>query len=151
MPNEDKDPAEMTDAEKTIKQINDIKANMVPKEDLEKALADRDKFKDALINGAALPDEEPLQSREELAKKMASYSSGNITNLGYIDTALKLREAAIDETGEDPFESSESPAGFGQRVADGLQKMLDEADGRPEAFLGIYQASVKDEKINKPQ
>ena len=136
-----------SEAETTIKELADIKANMVPKSDYEKALAEKDKFKNALIKGISIKDDEPYKTRGQLAKEMAAYNSGNVTNLKYIDTALKLRQATIDETGKDPFQYPDAGEGAGERIADGLQRMVDEADGRSEAFLGIYQAGVRDEKL----
>lgn len=139
-----------TDADSIINQMAEIKAKTVPVEDYEKMKNERDKYRTAVISGALSVDDEPEKSRAELVKEMSGFNSGNVTNLKYIETALKLRERTIAEKGVDPFETNESPDGSGSRVAEGLQKMVEEAAGRPEAFLGIYQSSVRDEKINKP-
>lgn len=136
--------------------INELKANSVSKTEYSKLRAENKKLLDALVNGQQidLPKEEPVDVNE-LRKKLFN-KDANLTNLEYVDTALKLRNALIEQGERDPFlpvgdrvnETAEM-YDIAQRVADGLQECVDFADGDSGIFTAQLQRITKDPVISR--
>lgn len=136
--------------------INELKANTVSKTEYSKLRAENKKLLDALVNGREidLPKEEKVDVndlREKLFNKDA-----NLSNLEYVDTALKLRTALIEKGERDPFlpvgdRVSETAEMYdmAQRVADGLQECVDFADGDSGIFTAQLQRITKDTPIKR--
>lgn len=131
--------------------INELKANTVSKTEYSKLRAENKKLLDALVNGQQidLPKEEKPDIAE-LRKKLFN-KDGNLSNLEYVETTLKLREALIEAGERDPF----LPYGDrvtvtaemydkAQAVADGLQECVDFADGDSGIFTAQLQRITKD-------
>lgn len=133
-----------------ISAINEIKANSVSKEAYEKLKADNKKLLDSLVSGKELDIEaaKPVDV-DELRAKL--FGDNELTNLEYIDTALKLR-AAVMERGElDPFlpvgakvAITDADIETAERIAQELQDMVDIADGNNVIFNQEYQRRVSD-------
>ena len=136
--------------------INELKANSVSKTEYSKLRAENKKLLDALVNGQQidLPKEEPVNV-DELRKKLFN-KDANLNNLEYVDTALKLRNALIEQGERDPFlpvgdrvsETSEM-YDIAHRVADGLQECVDFADGDSGIFTAQLQRITKDTPIKR--
>lgn len=134
-----------------VQAINELKANSVSKTEYSKLRAENKKLLDALVNGQQidLPKEE-TPDIAELRKKLFN-KDGNLSNLEYVETTLKLREALIEAGERDPF----LPYGDrvtvtaemydkAQAVADGLQECVDFADGDSGIFTAQLQRITKD-------
>ena len=136
--------------------INELKANSVSKTEYSKLRAENKKLLDALVNGREidLPKEEKANV-DDLRKKLFN-KDANLSNLEYVDTALKLRNALIEKGERDPFlpvgdRVSETAEMYdiAQRVADGLQECVDFADGDSGIFTAQLQRITKDTPIKR--
>ena len=134
-----------------VSAIQEMKANSVSKTEYQKLRAENKKLLDALVSGEKIdiPEEKPVDVNE-LRKKLFNKDS-QLTNLEYVDTALKLRTALIEKGERDPFlpigtHVNESPEMYAkaQNVADILQDCVDFADGDSGVFTARYQSLVKD-------
>ena len=133
-------------ATKFITEVKEVKDTMVSKEELEAMKAERDKLKHALLTGVTNIDSEPLKSAEDLRKDYAGAIKAGVPNLRGFETALKLRQAVINETDKDPFMSEaldRIDPNFGERVAEGIQSMIEECDNRPEVFTALLSKNLK--------
>lgn len=131
--------------------IQELQNNTVSKDVYAKLKAENKKLLDALVSGEKIdiPEEKPVDVNE-LRKKLFNKDS-QLTNLEYVDTALKLRTALIEKGERDPFlpigtHVNESPEMYAkaQNVADILQDCVDFADGDSGVFTARYQSLVKD-------
>lgn len=131
--------------------ITELKASTVSKDQYDRLRVENKKLLDALVAGEQidLPKEEKL-SADELRKKLFN-KDGNLSNLEYVDTVLKLRESLIEAGERDPF------LPFGEKttvtsdaidkansVAEGLQYCVDQADGDSMLFTSYLQRITKD-------
>ena len=134
-----------------IEAIKEMKQNSVDRSAYDKLKSENKKLLDALVNGQQIeaPKEEKADI-SELRKKLFN-KDGNLSNLEYVETALKLRNALIDAGERDPF----LPYGDrvtvtaemydkAQTVADGLQECVDFADGDSGIFTAQLQRITKD-------
>lgn len=136
--------------------INELKQNTVSKTEYTKLRAENKKLLDALVNGREidLPKEEKVDVND-LRKKLFN-KDANLSNLEYVDTALKLRTALIEQGERDPFlpvgdRVSETTEMYdiAQRVADGLQECVEFADGDSGIFTAQLQRITKDTPIKR--
>lgn len=128
-------------------QLRELKANYVPKSELDQAIADRNKyFKMAITN---YHDETEVEQKpvdlNELRKNLFS-DLEHKTNLEYAEQALKLRTAIMEKSGVDPcvpqgrkIAPTTNDYYVSQRVADGLQYCIDMADGDPTTFMTVFK------------
>lgn len=148
---------EMSEAETDyVAAIQELQNNSVSKTQYEKLRNENKKLLDALVSGQKidLPKEEKPDV-DELRKKLFN-KDANLSNLEYVDTALKLRNALIEKGERDPFlpvgdrvnETAEM-YDIAQRVADGLQECVDFADGDSGIFTAQLQRITKDTPIKR--
>lgn len=106
-------------------------------------------YYDKLLNN----NSEPVEVNEVVDTKALTEKimTEELTNLDYIKSVLKLRNALIEEGKPDPFLASgvkakitEDDRAIADRVAEGLQELVDESNDDPEVFTALYQARVKD-------
>lgn len=136
--------------------IQELQNNSVSKTQYEKLRTENKKLLDALVSGQKidLPKEEKPDV-DELRKKLFN-KDANLSNLEYVDTALKLRNALIEKGERDPFlpvgdrvnETAEM-YDIAQRVADGLQECVDFAEGDSGIFTAQLQRITKDNPIKR--
>lgn len=131
--------------------INELKANSVSKTEYSKLRAENKKLLDALVNGQQidLPKEEKPDIAE-LRKKLFN-KDGNLSNLEYVDTALKLRNALIEQGERDPFlpygekvQETAEQHDKAEQVANVLKECVDFADGDSGIFTAELQRRTKD-------
>lgn len=125
-----------------IDAIKDLKQNTVAKSDYEALKADNKKLLDTLVNGQ-LPNTEPVKptyNKEELRESLFRHGE-DLSNLEYVDKALKLRQAILDEGGMDPFlptgkkiVPTDTDIECANRVAAVMQECVDYADGDSQIF-----------------
>lgn len=148
---------EMSEAETDyVAAIQELQNNSVSKTQYEKLRTENKKLLDALVSGQKidLPKEEKPDV-DELRKKLFN-KDANLSNLEYVDTALKLRNALIEKGERDPFlpvgdrvnETAEM-YDIAQRVADGLQECVDFAEGDSGIFTAQLQRITKDNPIKR--
>ena len=125
-------------AEEFTEAMKHVRENYVPKEKLEKAEADKAVLIKALSGEGPIPDSVQEKAKpanvKELRKEFLQAGETNMSNAKYVETALALRQAIIDEGGLDPFLPSgakvnptpQDIAGA-QKTADALQSWLDAA------------------------
>lgn len=134
-----------------IEAIKEMKQNLVDRSAFDKLKSENKKLLDALVNGQQI--ETPKEEKPDVAelRKKLFNKDGNLSNLEYVDTALKLRNALIDAGERDPF----LPYGDrvtvtaemydkAQAVADGLQECVDFAEGDSGIFTAQLQRITKD-------
>lgn len=140
--------------EQYIAAIEDLKANTVSRDAYNKLRSENKQLLDALVSGKELPQEpQNKPSINDLRKKLFNVD-GEMSNLEYVETALSLRNSLIEAGERDPF----LPIGdkvtltaehidTAERVAAGLQAMVDFADGDSGIFSAEYQRRVKDAQM----
>lgn len=137
--------------ERTVEQIQletiqELKAKMdamVDPEEHAKLKTQYDTLLKSMINKRT-PVEEPPQTRpaKELAKEFIKNEP--MSNREYVKQALEYRDAMIKEFGKDPFNDGKTDPAETQRVADALQKMVQESDSDSE-FRYLFDQTVKDD------
>lgn len=162
--NEIKTPAgevfnnELDTTQDYIATIAEMKANSVSKADYAKLRADNQKLLNALVNGEKIEvaQEKPVNV-DELRKKLFN-RDGDLSNLEYVDSALKLRNALIERGERDPFLPCGSHVNLtaemydkAEAVANLLQDCVDYADGDSQLFTAKYQSMVKDPNGFRPR
>ena len=134
------------EADKLISDIADVKKNMVSREEYERVSQDNAKLKHALLTGVTEKVVEPPKSATELKREYAESIKSGVTNAKGFETALKLREAVINETGNDPFMTealTKIDPNFGERVAEGLGEILEQSEGDPTMFNAILSRNLR--------
>lgn len=131
--------------------INELKQNSVSKAQYEKLQGENKKLLDALVSNKQIdvPAEKPADIKE-LRKNLFNNESG-LSNLEYVENALKLRKALMDAGERDPFlpvgskvQPDYDMVAKAEAVAKGLQEMVDFADGDSGIFNAEYQRRVVD-------
>ena len=143
---------EETEENDYIQAINELKANTVDKSQYEKLKAENKKLLDSLVSGQTPDIDKPVEKPDinELRKKLFN-TDNNLSNLEYINTMLKLRNALIENGERDPFlpigEKVEITADTVQKaenVANVLQDCVDFAEGDSGIFTAQLQRIMKD-------
>lgn len=147
---EDEPAAEPQSAEEYVAAINALKAKTVSKEDYDKLVAEKSVLVRTIAEGATLPESEKSVEKKpnikELRKKILNAGEDGLSNAEFVETALELRAACLEEGLPDPFlplgikrkPDNEDFAGA-EKVAEAFQSMLDESrddEGKvdPETF-----------------
>lgn len=145
---------EVVDNTDYIAAIKELKQNSVDRSKYDALKAENKKLLDAVVNGTevAQPTIEEKPSIAELRTRV--FNNPHQTNLEYWTNVLALREAIMEEGGDDPFVASSSQYAptvddyqQAHRVATVFQEMVDVADGDPNVFLNEYQRRVKETNI----
>ena len=134
-----------------IAAIQELRNTTVSKEKYAKLSAENKKLLDALVNGQQieLPKEKSVNI-SELRKKLFDGNT-ELTNLEYVETALSLRDALIENGERDPFlpygekvnETAEQHEAA-ERVAETLRECVEFANGDSGIFTAELQRRTKD-------
>ena len=141
-----------------IEAIQNLKDNTVSKEQYEKLRAENKKLLNAVLNDQKAEKEEPVETVEQLQNdlraiksKLANAQEKGMSNLEFASNALKYREKAMKLGLQDPFVPN-TPTGpeendfrSAERVAEVLQKCVDEAKGNPATFRNLFEQAVRDD------
>lgn len=134
-----------------IQAITELKANTISLDKYNKLRAENKKLLDSLVSGnqIELPKEEKPDIQALRAK--LRNTDNDLSNLDFIETGLKLRNALIESGERDPFLpiGDKTPVTSeiiekAERVAEGLQQMVDFAEGDSGIFSAEYQRRVQD-------
>lgn len=122
-----------------------VKEGTVSRDEYEKLQADNKKLMDFILEGKELPSDDKSESIPSIAELQKIRHNPNSTNLEYVKASLGIRKHIIEEKGFDPFASKEGEEESARRVADALQKMVDEADGDPKKFNFLLESKVAED------
>lgn len=134
-----------------ISTITEMKKNSVSKESYDKLKSENKQLLDALVSGKEIEmkKEEPVdiaKLRKDLFNK-----DGHMSNLEYVSSALKLRDALIENGERDPFLPYGEKVSLtaehyekAEQVATVLQECVDFADGDSGIFSAELQRRLKD-------
>lgn len=139
--------------EQYIAAIEELKASTVSRDAYNKLRNENKQLLDALVSGKEIPQEPTKKpSITELRKKL--FSEEDMSNLEYVETALSLRNSLIEAGERDPFlpygdkvDITPEQIDTANKVAAGLQEMVDFAEGDSGVFSAEYQRKVKDVAI----
>lgn len=139
--------------------LKEIKENMVPKASYDELKKQNEELAKTIKEAFSGESESPKGAEpekvdcDELIKEL---KSGDLSNLDYVKTALKLREERLRTTGEDifvpkgiqitPDANDEQTA---QNVADVFQQCVDGCGGDSGVFTAMLQARTDDIKLLK--
>lgn len=133
-----------------LKEIEELKAKSVSIEEYEKLKQEKNQIIKEVLNGEKSSIEEEKAAKKTLKDYVKDLQNDELTNLNYIDTALKARQACIEERGFDPFagrKGSKEDVAKAAEVAETLQKCVDEAEGSPLKFQALLQDSMVDPNV----
>ena len=143
---------EMSDTDTDyVAAIQELQNTTVSKAQYEKLRSENKKLLDALVSGQQI--EQPTVDKPsitELRTKLFN-KDANLSNLEYVDTALQLRDALIENGEPDPFlpygdkvDITNDMRDKAERVAEGLRSCVDFADGDSGIFTAQLQRITKD-------
>ena len=134
-----------------IEAIKEMKQNSVTRESYDKLKSENKQLLDALVNGKEIEmkQEEPVdiaKLRKDLFNK-----DGHMSNLEYVSTALKLRDALLEKGERDPFLPYGDKVNLtaehydkAETVATVLKECVEFADGDSGIFTAELQRRTKD-------
>lgn len=127
-----------------LEEVQKLKENSVSKAEYDRVLErNKELTRNWMQNQQNAAKQEDPDTIESLQKELYSDNRKEMTNLEYTKKMLKLRSKIIDAGGKDPFLStdanSEEEISTAERVADGLQSMVDEADGNATYFNALMK------------
>ena len=136
-----------------VAEVNKIKETMVDKADYDKLRAERDKYAKALVEGTKVDVNKQAMPIADLRKKLFN-SDNELSNLDYVQTALELRQAILDNGGDDVFVGrgskltpDDNDYAKAKKVAEALQSCIDNAEGNSEIFTRELMRITEDVKI----
>ena len=120
--------------------IQKMKKTMVPKTDYDEAIKENKKLAEQLI-ASPNPQEQPKE-KVDIKKLQDQFSaSTQMTNLEFVSSALKLRNALIEDGKPDPFlpvgrriSPTEDDIRKANKVAEAFEYCVDAAQGDPAIF-----------------
>lgn len=133
-----------------LKEYEELKKNSVTKEEYEKLKNEYDEAVSNYLSGniQETKKEEPVDMAK-LRKELYSDSVTNLSDLQFMEKTLKLRDAIMENGGDDPFlgmlkgkAPTTAEREHAKEVAEKMQKMVEDADGSNEAFHIILSQRV---------
>lgn len=144
-------PGDPTPSSEYIKALDDVKKNMIPKDEYQKLLTERNELITALKEGSNIELEEPKNVNIQELRNRLFDPNAELSNLEYIKTALELREAVKKETGQDIFvgngeKYAPTQADYegAERVANIFKECIEYANGDSQIFTQELQRRTND-------
>lgn len=119
--------------------IEKLKSESVPKDKYESLVKENEKLLNALVNGEQLTNQKESDT-VDIAELRKQLFNEELTNLEYVNTALKLRSALIEQGEQDPF------LPYGDRVTI-TQDMVDCAERTAQVFKECLDVAKGDSGI----
>ena len=142
-------------ADNYIEAIKEMKENTVPKEDYLKLKEENKQLLHAYVNGQR-PEEESKPEPVDIDVLRDKIFNKDISNLEYIDSALKLRTELINRGEKDPFLPygknilpTDDDIEKAEKVANVLQECVDIANGNSDIFTNELQRRLVDPILPK--
>lgn len=135
-----------------IEIINDMKKNMVSREEFSKVKKENKQLLDALVNNKQIN----VSGEQNLKKAdiIKSMMSGNLNNLQYAQAALNLRKVCMDAGEQDPFlpqshnyTPTADDVASAEKVAEAFQNAIDYANGDSGVFTNELMRVTRDVRI----
>lgn len=134
-----------------IEALSSMKQNTVSKEDYNKLKTENKKLLDALIEGKQIEAPASQVDIDGIRQELYGDRDASIDPLDYVTKTLKLRNAIIDNGGDDPalpsghmYTPNSLDKETSQKVADVLQECVNIADGNTAVFMSELQRVLKD-------
>lgn len=118
------------------------------------------KYYDSILNNSVVETNETPEP-VDIDSLIIKLKSGELTNREYIETALDIRDAMIEQEGVDPFlasgvkaEIKDTDYATADKVAEQLRQLVNDSNGDDAAFLSLYQSRVVDPNLpnlNQPK
>jgi len=151
-PNDSRKDIKSLTADEYLAALKKQKENSVPKEEYEHLKAEHSKLVQDLADGknnitvdTSKPETVPTK---DLMKKILT--DKNMSNLEYVETALKMRKQMLEEGKPDPFAplgyrrpTTRDEADTAERVAKQFQECVDGANGDPAIFNEILRSKLR--------
>ena len=134
--------------------IKSIKANSVSKEEYNKLKEERDELISNIVNGTASfkEEEEPEKEKVDINELRKSLFNADNSNLEYVEKAVKLRDALIENGEPDPFlpwgkriSPTQEDYEKAEQVVDVLKDCIEIADGNSDIFTRELQRRTADD------
>lgn len=137
--------------------INELRANSVPKDKYNRLVEENRKLMKSLANGEQIEVKAPEKPDiAELDRALYTDDVQHLTDLEMISKTLQLRQALIDETGEDifipvgkRFAPEDSDIATAEKVADVFQQCVDAAEGDSRKFIRLLDDRTIDVPMPK--
>ena len=134
-----------------IAQIEDLRANSVSRADYDKLKAEHNRAMNALINGGQMDDPKAEKVDKDALRKELFGQDNSLSNLEYWQKTLTLRQAIIDDGGNDPFlpygqkiAPTAEDVEAANRVAKVVQECIDYAEGDSRIFTNELDRRTTD-------
>lgn len=139
-----------------LKAIQDLKKNTVERREYEKILEENKKLLKTIVETTGTPTESAKPEPVDIQELRTKLMSTEMTNLEYIQTALKLRNALIEKKLPDPFVpigKKVSPTAIdfdkANQVAEVLNECVEKAQGNPTDFTIALKGRIRDDGTKK--
>lgn len=147
-------PENVDDTNNYIEAIKTIKENSVDKAAYDKLKEENKQLLQSLVKGEKIESKEEPVDINELRQKILADES--LTNLEYIESALKLRDELMKKGNKDPFLPyghniipTDEDIDKANKVASVLQECVDIADGDSSVFTNELQRRLVDPIIRR--
>lgn len=138
-----------------IEAINKLKRNSVDKDKYDALRAENKKLIDSIVNGQSVEVEaQPINKRSAKDIRNELFNTAELSNLEYVEKALELRDAVLNEKGVDIFvgaghklNPSQEDYETANRVAETFKECLEYAQGDSEVFTNELMRKTNDVKL----
>lgn len=150
---------EQTNDTDLLKVIEQLQSTTVSKDKYDQLLAEKSQLAQAIANGARVSstaNDDTTVSAEELAQKLLAQgeTAPEMSNLEYIQTALKLRETILADKGVDIFLPkghdyvvTDADVAASNRVVETLEECIELSGGDNTVFTAQLQSRLVDMPI----
>lgn len=135
-----------------LKVIQDLKKSTVERREYEKLLEENKKLLNTIVGTSGTPTESAKPEPVDIQALRTKLTTTEMTNLEYVQTALKLREALIAKGEPDPFlpiGKKVSPTAIdfekAEQVADVLNECVEKSQGNPTDFTIALKGRIRDD------
>lgn len=141
-----------------IEAINKLRQNSVSKDSYDKLLEENKNLLDSIVNGTAQASAEAENAEKkptiEELRKALYYPEKSLNDLEYVTRSVALRDALLEETGEDCYVATShlrTPTDEeyvrAQKCADVYKECIEEANGNNSKFIAALQSRIADVAI----
>ena len=137
-----------------LEALKTLKQNTVSKSDYDAVREENKKLINSIVNGQSEFKEEEVKKSYDISELKAKLNSGDLTNLEYVDTALKLRDTVIEQGKPDPFlpignniMPSQTDIECAERVANVFKECIEYAQGDNDIFTNELMRRTIDVKL----
>lgn len=138
-----------------IEAINELKRKSVDRDKYDALRAENKKLIESIVNGQSVEVEaQPINKRSAKDIRNELFNTAELSNLEYVEKALELRDAVLEEKGVDIFvgaghklNPSQEDYETANRVAETFKQCIDYAQGDSEVFTNELMRKTNDVKL----